>query len=1163
MRGRIIKLVLFAAVSVVMLQGATAWASSPATPGSVSASIGVNSFGTIAVDDANQHVFVSAPSEGEVQVYDFSGNLVTTISGIAGAYGMVIHGTTLYVAESTTGDIEAINLSTFADEGHIATGLVDPRWLVYAGGELWTEEDPAVDDDQTDQLASVTLAGTVTAFTWGDGNGEGLDLASSPASPNTLYVAEERVSSGPLFEFDVSSGSPVLEASNPDPGGIEGFAVSPDGTRVIPAAAATTNGSLEELSSSTLTADGVIYPSDPSPSAVAVSPADGGIVATGTTNGGSETEIRVFPIGSPNAIFTASTDSPGASNAVEAHGLALSADGSRMFAVTSYWDGTGSYNLRLWTFDLNATTSTTTLSANPISVNSGQTVTLNATVAPTDGNGTVTFSSIDGAISGCGAVTLSSSPSGETATCTTTSLPSGSDTVTAEYGNNLSYSASIASTQVNVAAAWSPDHIWTGASTSEDWSSGANWAGNSPPAPGGSGAAGTVGTLSFPGLASGACSGNLPTVSCYDSVNDLSGLSANGLDINSGYSISGNPITLGAAGLTIPSPSGDGEPPSLSLPITLGAPQTWGVDQGPVVFNDQISGNQSLSLNFNDGSIEPSSSMEVGRLGGAGEGGFYLDGDTAVNSTDLNLVQLAGGAGVEADQTGNAIGPLELDQNGWLSLGGIDNGGAELAVNGTLSLYSAELDMAVDSAGTTAGLDYSKLTAAGNVTLLGTELDVSQGVDVNGDCADLHPGDALTLISTSGGTINGTFSNYGNGASVDIADECNGADEDATGRLTYSSNAVTLTITNAGDAGDVPVELAGPSITGTAEEGQTLQLNPGSWQGQTSLAYSWWDCDTDDCTQIPGATSSTFVPTSAQLGDQIAATVTATGPGGSNFDSTNNTDAVTAEPVPAATAAPTVRGSTAVGDGLTATTGVWSNSPTSYTYQWERCPTAGSINCAAITGATTGSYTLTSQDVGTTIEIRITAANYGGTGSTATSAPTAVVTGPTSTAQPPPSPPKVSVTSVKSALKQIVAPTGKAATPAELLKLHGYVFKFPAPAGGHLNVTWTVKIKRKTVILARASMNIASAHSVKVKVSLTAAGKSVLKRYSDLKVTAKTSFKPSGLSQVNRSGSFTLRKKGSSSRSRRLVRGVSPAHPRGLRRALGAAGSRSAFTRRS
>src|SRR5579875_1892045 len=85
---------------------------------------------------------------------------------------------------------------------------------------------------------------------------------------------------------------------------------------------------------------------------------------------------------------------------------------------------------------------------------------------------------------------------------------------------------------------------------------------------------------------------------------------------------------------------------------------------------------------------------------------------------------------------------------------------------------------------------------------------------------------------------------------------------------------------------------------------------------------------------------------------------------------------------------PTISGTAQQGDTLTTTTGSWSNSPTSYAYQWRDCTSTG---CTNISGATAASYVLQSSDVGDTVDVVVTASNAGGS-SSATSAPTATVT---------------------------------------------------------------------------------------------------------------------------------------------------------------------------
>jgi hypothetical protein len=87
---------------------------------------------------------------------------------------------------------------------------------------------------------------------------------------------------------------------------------------------------------------------------------------------------------------------------------------------------------------------------------------------------------------------------------------------------------------------------------------------------------------------------------------------------------------------------------------------------------------------------------------------------------------------------------------------------------------------------------------------------------------------------------------------------------------------------------------------------------------------------------------------------------------------------------------PTITGTAQQGLTLTAGLGTWSGTqPINYTYQWQRCD-SGDANCIPIAGAAATTYTLTSTDVGSTLEVTVTASNAAGSAA-AFSAPTAVV----------------------------------------------------------------------------------------------------------------------------------------------------------------------------
>jgi hypothetical protein len=101
--------------------------------------------------------------------------------------------------------------------------------------------------------------------------------------------------------------------------------------------------------------------------------------------------------------------------------------------------------------------------------------------------------------------------------------------------------------------------------------------------------------------------------------------------------------------------------------------------------------------------------------------------------------------------------------------------------------------------------------------------------------------------------------------------------------------------------------------------------------------------------------------------------------------------AAQAQYAPNNTAPPTITGTPAVGQTLTASSGTWAgDQPIVFTYQWQRCNSAGA-NCVAIPNETGSTYTVVAADVGNTLRVAVTGTNASGSG-TAISQPTAVVT---------------------------------------------------------------------------------------------------------------------------------------------------------------------------
>src|SRR5215213_7753115 len=176
-----------------------------------------------------------------------------------------------------------------------------------------------------------------------------------------------------------------------------------------------------------------------------------------------------------------------------------------------------------------------------------------------------------------------------------------------------------------------------------------------------------------------------------------------------------------------------------------------------------------------------------------------------------------------------------------------------------------------------------------------------------------------------------------------------------------------------------PVNSSPPTVSGTAQVGQTLTAGPGSWSGSEPIGYGyrWRRCDGGGggCSDIAGADGQSYTLAEADLDSTLRVAVTATNAAGSSTASSQPTALVEAEPsAPVNSSPPTVSGSAEEGQTLTAEPGSWAGSePIEYGYQWRRCSSLDV--CEDIVGASAESYTLTAADVGFSMQVTVTATN--------------------------------------------------------------------------------------------------------------------------------------------------------------------------------------------
>ena len=109
---------------------------------------------------------------------------------------------------------------------------------------------------------------------------------------------------------------------------------------------------------------------------------------------------------------------------------------------------------------------------------------------------------------------------------------------------------------------------------------------------------------------------------------------------------------------------------------------------------------------------------------------------------------------------------------------------------------------------------------------------------------------------------------------------------------------------------------------------------------------------------------------------------------------------------PTNTNEPQINGKPVVDGTLKASRGSWTGSPTSYDFQWTRCPASGgnsdASDCAALGGATTNAYVPGKGDVGKRLRVRVTATNADGAKTAASNASGVVKDSSTTTPAPPP-----------------------------------------------------------------------------------------------------------------------------------------------------------------
>ena len=234
---------------------------------------------------------------------------------------------------------------------------------------------------------------------------------------------------------------------------------------------------------------------------------------------------------------------------------------------------------------------------------------------------------------------------------------------------------------------------------------------------------------------------------------------------------------------------------------------------------------------------------------------------------------------------------------------------------------------------------------------------------------------AVTGVSPAGATLAYQWLRNGAAISGATASTYLVATTDASTNLTvaatatYSQGGVTYAPASATSAPVVPtpqpaVTIGTVTITGTAQVGQTLTAAvTGVSPAGATLAYQWLR----NGAAITGATASIYLVATADASTNLTVTVTATYPGYITASTTSAPVYPVTEPLlESSIGFIAISGTAQVGQTLTAVVLDVSPAGATITYKWLR-------NGAAITGATASTYKVVTADVGTSLQLSVTA----------------------------------------------------------------------------------------------------------------------------------------------------------------------------------------------
>ena len=353
-----------------------------------------------------------------------------------------------------------------------------------------------------------------------------------------------------------------------------------------------------------------------------------------------------------------------------------------------------------------------------------------------------------------------------------------------------------------------------------------------------------------------------------------------------------------------------------------------------------------------------------------------------------------------ASTNGYAVGAVDIQMSNFfdasnvgdqlrVTINGVASGGGPGDAHCTLTNPSTFTDLSVITFEAPTGADFCQQLAAETTYFVVIEWISPTGTDSFAVIPQTYPtGETAATEEDPGGAEGWSIADQSYYLTVSSdARTWTAYDETASFKIEVKEGAVT-----AAKANTAPTGL--PTISGTPQVEQTLTADTSAItdeDGLENVSYSYqWTAGGSD---IDGATGSSYTLTSSEQGQTVQVRVTFTDDA-DNAESLTSvaTVAVAAKPNSEPTGLLTISGTAQVGQKLTADTSGITDADgltnVSYSYQWIR---NDGTNDAHIGGQTGSTYTLTDEDVGKSIKVRVSFTDDAGNEETLTSAATAAV----------------------------------------------------------------------------------------------------------------------------------------------------------------------------